>query len=110
MDGPIRTSIAVALALIACGSMGDRATEQAAGTTPTRGEMIYDANCTLCHGEDGKLGIGGAKDLTASTLTKEEVITVIAQGRGNMMPFSTLLSKDEIEAVADHVLNLGKSE
>lgn len=98
-----------AVLLIACGNGADH-TSQAAEGPAGRGADIYKAQCTLCHGEDGKLGIGGAKDLTTSTLTKEEMIAVITHGRGTMMPFNTLLSKDEIEAVADHVLNLGKSE
>ena len=97
-------------ALIACGSSDVGNVGEAAKMPASRGEMIFNSHCTLCHGEDGKLGIGGAKDLTASILTKEEIIAVITAGRGTMMPFNTILSKDEIEAVADHVLNLGKSE
>ncbi len=98
-----------AVLLIACGNGGDDVAQRPAGTS-TDGAAIFRSQCTLCHGEDGKLGIGGAKDLTVSNLTKEEMIAVITHGRGTMMPFNTLLSKDEIEAVADHVLNLGKSE
>ncbi len=98
-----------AVLLIACDSGSDHVAQRPAGSS-TDGAAIYKSQCTLCHGEDGRLGIGGARDLTASTLTKEEMIAVITHGRGTMMPFNMLLSKDEIETVADHVLNLGKSE
>ena len=63
-------------------------------------KAIYTHLCTSCHGEDGKLGKGGAKDLSASTLTtlqKEEIIT---NGKGLMPSFKGQLTEDEIKALA----------
>src|SRR5688500_2960803 len=32
------------------------------------GKSLYEAKCGLCHGNDGKLGVSGAKDLSQTTL------------------------------------------
>ena len=68
--------------------------------------MVYNTNCTMCHGRKGDLGMSGAKDLAASTLSREEVIALVTDGKGAMMPYGKTLSKKQIEAVADHVLTL----
>ena len=63
-------------------------------------KAIYTHLCANCHGEDGKLGKGGAKDLTISnlsTLQKEEIIT---NGKGLMPSFKGQLSEEEIKAMA----------
>lgn len=49
------------------------------------GKEIYVANCTSCHGEDGKKGLSGATNLATSTLSADEAAKVITEGR-NMMP------------------------
>ncbi len=93
--------------VIACGS--NDATTEAAGSagTPT-GEQLFRMNCTLCHGSNGKLGFNGAKDLTASTLTKGEMIIRVRDGKGTMQPYKNVFTAKEIEAVVDHVRALGK--
>jgi len=73
------------------------------------GSMIYKKYCILCHGANGKLGINGSKDITASTLTKEERMVLITNGKNAMTPFGGILSKEEIEAVAEYTFTL-KSE
>jgi cytochrome c6 len=92
--------LGITLLTIACGggagSKGDAA-------PPTTGAAIYDRQCTLCHGGDGKLGINGAKDLTASSLTRDEMIQIVMNGKGLMMPYAHVLEPKEIEAVVDHV-------
>jgi cytochrome c6 len=60
----------------------------------------------MCHGEDGKLGINGSKDLTKSLLTKEERVLVIKNGRNTMTPFAGILSDNEILAIADYTFTL----
>lgn len=72
------------------------------------GGDIYNRYCVSCHGKDGKMGISGAKDLSISPLTLEEKISVISYGRGGMMPYKDLLSKEEIEAVAQFIKKLKK--
>ena len=74
------------------------------------GAQIFNTNCSLCHGRDGKLGLNGAKDLTASELTKAEMLAVVTNGRAAMMPYKNVLSAKEIDAVVDHVRSLGKAK
>lgn len=64
------------------------------------GKVIYTQVCAACHGQDGKLGVGGAKDLSVSTLTHQQVVAMISQGKGLMQPYEGVLSEQEIEAVA----------
>ncbi len=71
---------------------------------PDLGKKIYKQYCALCHGADGKLGVNGAGDLTASALPETEVITRIQKGKGLMTPFEEILSETQIKAVADYVI------
>ena len=102
-------SASMALLVLACSS-GDASVELGAESGISDGERIYRMNCTLCHGTDGKLGFNGAKDLTRSTLTKEEMITRVREGKGTMLPYKNMLSAKEIEAVVAHVRSLPKTK
>lgn len=76
-------------------------------TTPDgkpSGETIYKQYCVTCHGGNGRLGLNGAKDLSASALTLEERVEVITNGRKLMASFSQLLQEDEIKAVAEFTM------
>lgn len=76
----------------------------------SRGAQLFSTHCTLCHGKDGKLGINGARDLTASTLNKDEMIAMVTNGKGVMAAYKNVLTKAEIEAVVDHVRTLQAAE
>lgn len=76
---------------------------QNADTALKNGQAIYNVACAACHGQDGKLGVGGAKDLTASILSHAEKVDMITNGKGLMTPFKAQLSEQEIEAVASYV-------
>lgn len=67
---------------------------------------IYTSLCSPCHGKDGKLGIGGAKDLTQSKLTEAEKIRIIKEGKGVMPKFADQLSDQEIESVVKYLETL----
>lgn len=69
-------------------------------------ENLYNKHCSICHGNDGKLGSGGAKDLTLSAMSIEERISVIKNGKGGMTPFGSILNQEEIRAVAEYLDNL----
>lgn len=69
-------------------------------------KKLYDNKCAICHGFDGRQQFAGAKDLGASTLSKEEIITQIAEGKGTMPPQKDVLGKDQIDALSDFVLTL----
>ncbi len=67
------------------------------------GAALFAKNCQVCHGSDGKLGKSGAKELSASTKTRDESRVIIEQGKNGMPGFGTFLSEDEIMAVNAYV-------
>ena len=79
-----------------------------ANAAAVNGEAIFKAACVACHGADGKLGVGGAKDLTMSTLSHAEKIEIITNGKGLMTPFNGQISEQEIDAVATYVDSMKK--
>jgi mono/diheme cytochrome c family protein len=70
------------------------------------GKAIFTQVCSACHGQDGKLGTSGAKDLSLSKLNHQEVIQTISKGKGLMQPYEGVLSEQEIEAVASYAEGL----
>ncbi len=72
------------------------------------GKAIFDRNCQLCHGADGKLGASGSKDLTVSELSDAEVTSLINNGKNAMPPYKDLLSETEISAVQAYVKSFRK--
>ncbi len=90
----------IGLVTIACGG------NKKSSSSFVDGGKIYKTNCVICHGEDGKLGLNNSKDLTKSTLTMEERIDQITNGKGAMTGFGTLLTEEEIKAVASYTYKL----
>jgi mono/diheme cytochrome c family protein len=72
------------------------------------GSTIFSERCTSCHGMDGKLGFGGAKDLTKSIKSLAEIESQVTNGKGAMAPYKNILSLEEIAAVSEHALRLQK--
>ncbi len=70
------------------------------------GKKIFDTYCVACHGQDGKLQLNGAKDLSISELSRDEKIKQVTEGKGLMTPYNDILSPEEIEAVVDYTLEL----
>ncbi len=81
------------------------------------GSAVYLANCSGCHGEDGRgLTPGGralrpaAFDLADFRLEPAAVWKTLAQGMpGTSMPAWNNLPADEFKAVADYVLTMGSA-
>ncbi len=71
-------------------------------------EEIYKVNCASCHGDDGARQLGGAKDLSTSMITKDEAKVIIAKGKNNMAGFESVLTPEQIDAVAEYVQKLKK--
>lgn len=71
------------------------------------GEELYSKNCTICHGAEGDLGLGGASNLKISTLTDTEIVNVISNGRGNMAAYKQLNDQD-LEALKNYLITLRK--
>ena len=102
----LRGILPLFLPLLACGE-GDGPVH-AQGGDP--GAQLFSTYCVLCHGDDGRLGLSGAKDLAASMLSREDMILVVRNGRGAMMGYGRVLTESEIGLVVDHVRSLEKVE
>lgn len=101
------------LVVFSCGGPEKKETKKA--TVPKaakkpEGYAIYKQHCVVCHGMKGNLGVNGSGDLTASTLTLEEAVEVITNGRNTMMPYKMILKEDEIASVAKYLQTLKKNE
>ncbi|MBK7302484.1 MAG: c-type cytochrome [Saprospiraceae bacterium] len=70
------------------------------------GKQIFKSNCVSCHGVMGDLMTNGARNLKQSTLSLEERIMIIRDGRNVMTSFREKLSNDQIRKVAEHTLTL----
>ena len=93
---------------ISCGNGKDP--DSGAASTVRTGKEIYLENCAICHGEDGRLGSGGARDLSTSTLSRQMNVAIIRDGKGAMTPFGSLLSDEEINNVAIYIEELRKDD
>lgn len=70
------------------------------------GKKLFNIHCAACHKYNGKGGVSGAKDLTISSLSRDEIGKIVSNGSGDMMPFKEVLTPEEIQAVIDHVQTL----
>ncbi|QIX61886.1 cytochrome c [Hymenobacter sp. BT18] len=70
------------------------------------GKALFEQNCALCHGSDGKRGLNGAHDLTKSNLNQAGRVYMVTNGLGNMPAFKNQLSPEQIEQVAAYSLTL----
>jgi len=101
-------AIISAALLVSCGTE----TKPPAGDTSARapvspdGAALFESKCVLCHGGDGKRGVGGATDLTISTLSHDSAVKVVSNGRLAMRPFKEEMSAEEIEAVVRYAESL----
>jgi cytochrome c6 len=73
-------------------------------TPSEQGASLYTMHCAQCHGEDGKLGSSGAKDLSASKLSDAKMLHIIKNGKGAMPPMKALLETNtNIQLVLGHI-------
>lgn len=73
------------------------------------GASLYLQHCAICHGENGKLGASGARDLTISKLDSSEIVQLIKVGKNAMPKMKDLLETEEnIGLVTTHVLKFKK--
>lgn len=72
--------------------------------TARAGKFIYEQHCSACHGDDGKLGAGGAMNLSDLSLSDNEIEDVIINGRKGMPSFAFAFESDEeIENVITYI-------
>jgi cytochrome c6 len=74
------------------------------------GEQTYKSNCVVCHGADGTGSPTGkalkAPDLHSDAVQKmtvAEMVTQVSDGKNNMPPFKSTLSKEQIQGVVAYV-------
>lgn len=89
-------------------SMGNVVTDTADASYDilAHGKLVYTNQCLRCHGEDGKAGINGASNLTASMCENRGLVGIIRNGRNLMPAFKDLLNEQEVLAVAEYVKSL----
>lgn len=81
-----------------------------------KGEVLYQENCSVCHGDKGNGKSWVARDIKPApknftdpavikVLSKERMFRSISEGRSGtaMQPFKTQLSKEEINLVIDYI-------
>ncbi|MBU2019855.1 MAG: cytochrome c [Bacteroidetes bacterium] len=101
-----------AFILFSCGPQDEKTsfTEDAveAKVIP-RGEELFLKNCASCHGNDGKLGNSGAKDLSSSRLPDEEIRTILEEGKNAMPAMSILMEQSsDMDSVIAYVKKFRK--
>lgn len=72
------------------------------------GHDIFMANCTSCHGADGKLNAMGSPDLSVSSMDLNSRIELIKNGSPLMNGFKEQLNDEQIKAVAEYTESLKK--
>ena len=71
--------------------------------TANSGKEVFEQKCSLCHGNDGKLGLSGAKDLSVSQLEHSGIVEIITNGKNTMASYKASLTSEQIEAVASYI-------
>jgi len=79
------------LLLNSCSASEDKAEKE------NIGKSIFEKNCSLCHGNDGKLMAAGAPDLSISVLDKEAALIAIEKGsqQKGLQAMETRFRKEE---------------
>ena len=95
--------------LFACSSEPDKKNTIPQETPAQKSANLFILYCASCHGEDGKLGSSGAKDLSKSTLSIAEINEILVNGKNAMPPMNELLeTKENQDLVIKHVQSLRK--
>ncbi len=70
------------------------------------GAALFAAQCVVCHGTDGRADLSGAKDLSLSTKTTDEIIETIRKGKNSMPKMANIYNEQELKALAAYVKSL----
>ena len=87
-----------------------------ADTSAIQGEHVYVSKCSICHATDGSANtvIGKNKkipDLRSREIqgqTDEQLMDIVTNGKGKMMPFKERLTPAEIQQVIAYLRELSK--
>src|SRR5262245_58075147 len=88
----------------------------AAGNDP--GVVNFEMHCATCHAPNGSgdtavgksIKIPDLRSPAVQSLPEVQLVDVIANGKGPMPGFKSSLSKDEIDALVNHVHQLAKTK
>lgn len=96
--------ILISAFFLACGGGTEVTAEQIEA-----GKKTYTKLCVACHGSTGEMSLNGAKKFSQSTLSLDERILVITNGKNMMTPYKGILSEKEIREVAAYTIELTKA-
>ncbi len=65
------------------------------------GKEIYEAKCSLCHGNDGKAQLSGASDISKTQMAADSIKITILNGKRTMVPVK--ITDEQATAVAEYV-------
>jgi len=71
------------------------------GIASNDGKALYEANCKLCHGDDGKQGAMGAADISITMMDAATIKQTILNGKGNMVKIE--MSEEQAAAISSYV-------
>lgn len=100
--------------IFACGGGEDMPSEKPMAKKEEKKEInakkIWKIRCIACHGVNGDMGTNGAANLQESTRSLEYRINIIKNGSENgvMNAFGSILSDEEIEAMAKYTMAFNK--
>ena len=57
---------------------------------PVDAQALFIKRCATCHGSEGNLQLSGAKNITLSQLSSDEIKNQIIHGKGGMPPFESM--------------------
>lgn len=100
-------AVLLSIFMIACGgetSKPNTSSPSAQKANAPDGKKLYKTYCITCHGIYGDSQINNAKNFKESTLTLEERILVIKNGRNTMQAFGAIMSDEKIKAVAEYTM------
>lgn len=74
------------------------------------GKALYNAQCKICHGEDGTAGLSGAKNLQSSVYPDKDIRYIIESGKNTMPKMEGIFTDQELSAMVVYVKGLRKKQ
>ena len=97
------------LLFVSCEDAAEHKFDPPKGYKARSGKLIYSKHCASCHGEDGKLGSGGAKNLTVSKMDSTGIVNILEKGKNGMpRQIQYFKSDEEVENIIDHLKSMRK--
>ncbi|MEW9699876.1 cytochrome c [Paenibacillus sp. SI8] len=102
-------SLLLAVSLSACGKSNTTPSPSASGTpaatssgaaSKADAQTVFKANCVSCHGANLEGLVGPSLQKVGGKLSKDQIASLITNGKGAMPSFKGKLTDDEITSVA----------